>query len=838
MLMMVAQKPFSPQGDTFCKLVPVAFLEEPLSPIYIDDFRNDGEIWWMLTDRTLALGEPGRLVTGVLEKAIRYDSGNPDSSEFQVNRDSVRLPRPEEAMTIVPIAPDSLKDFPDIVSPDFRVRLTYPPTSSVFVQWRNSYYGPLRISSAPGSGPTIALGRDYILKPNSDVDQTVYCIERDAFDKLATSVSRYLEEDVSLNDQPRRSQPSLSVNRQMILVGRSLERLLAANSTTISLETLDRKLVRYARSVLTPRAKRQQFQALLEELRIFGTTQDEALELADAVRQKQTAIAEEAAAMKLLAESLLESGAFGEKRLKEAEETLVQRQVETRSAELSARIQAQTSEAQSALEHLQQRLAAEEDQQRAATRKRLDEMERRSMDYLEERKKEHESREQELRRQEAALKGNLSQVAEELREAGDSVVNRFLTIAPLLQAIGIGAMQQTRAPNSALAPTDANGDSIPAPVFRPEVPARAAMRGTTTLSEVDFVSRFIALAQSQGLNYQESDLRRFHLSVKCGDITVLAGPSGTGKSTLPILYARALMGDETSDALDCLMVNVSPSWHDSRDLIGHLTLLERRFIPAESGIYQRLITAAEEHRLARENAGLHVICLDEMNLAQVEHYFGDIMLTLGRAEGQRTLRCFSKDSIGLQCPFRDWANVPLATTLRFVGTVNFDETTRLLSDRFYDRANVIEIAPRGVPSDDTDPVGMVAQGPAVTLRDIQAWSRTAPLDGYVATVIDGIRPILEGIGLPISPRTYAGMHRFIRSAGDIMPQSEALDCQIAQRLLPRIRNASTRTEIDALAGLQELLRNSGDGRFPESDFILARKRREADFDRLDFEEEA
>ena len=838
MLMMVAQKPFSPKGDTFCKLVPVAFLEEPLAPIDSDDFRNDGEIWWMLTDRTAALAEPGRLVTGFLEKAKGYEDDKPDSSEFEAKRDSVRDPRHEEAMTIVPIEPDSLKEFSDIVAPDFRVRLTYPPTSSVFVKWRGSCYGPLRISSSPRVGPTLATGKDYILRPNSDVDPEVYCIERDAWDRLTPSISRHLDEAVSLTDQVRRIQPSLSVNRQLILVGRSLERLLATSPTTVSLETLDRKLVRYARKVLTPRAKRQQFRVLLEELHILGTTQGDTLELADAVRQKQTAIAEEDAAMKLLAESLLESGAFGEQRLKEAEETLVQRQVDNRSAELSARIQAQTSEAQKALEQLQQRLEAEEEQQRAATRKRMDEMERRFMEEQERQKKTLDAREQELRRQEAALKGNLSQVAEELREAGDGVVNRFLTIAPLLHAIGIGAMHQTRGSNSAPVSNDVNGDPIPEHAFRPTITARTAMRGTTTLPEAEFVSRFITLAKGQGLNYQESDLRRFHLSVKCGDITVLAGPSGTGKSTLPILYSSALMGEETSDTHECLMVNVSPSWHDSRDLIGHLNLLERRFTPAESGIFQRLITAAEEYRLTRENAGLHIICLDEMNLAQAEHYFGDIMVTLGRTEGQRALRCFSKDSIGPQCPFRDWANVPLAATLRFIGTVNFDETTRLLSDRFYDRANVIEITPGGVPSDDTERASVTAQGPAVTLRDIQAWSRTAPLNSDVATIIDGIRPILEGIGLPISPRTYVGMHRFIRSSGEVMPQSEALDCQIAQRLLPRIRNASTRFELDALAGLQELLRKYGDGRFPQADFILTRKQREADFDRLDFEEEA
>jgi len=837
MLLMVAQQPFSPGFDTFCKLIPIAFLDDPQAPIEIADFPNDGEVWWMLTDRTAALAEPGRLLTGVLEHAIRYEEETPDSSEFQVKRDSIREPRDDDAMTIVTVVADALRDFADIIAPDFRVRLAYPPTSTVFVQWRDSFYGPLRITVSPGVNTARGSGKDYVLRPKSDADPVVYRISGNEWAQLATPLIRSANEPVSHTDTPRRKQASLSVNRQEILMGRSLERLLSRNPEALTLETLDRKLVKYARKVLTPRAKRQHFQNLLEELRILGTTQEDALELADAVRTKESAIAEEFAAMKLLAESLLESGAFGEQRLKEAEESLVQRHVESRSAELSARIQAQTAEAQTALEQLQQRLGTEEAEKRAVIQKRHEELDR---DFKEKQKNEERklnNREQELRRQEEVLKGNLAQVATELREAGDGVVNRFLTIAPLLQEIGIGAPQQARIAGSSPGKSMQAADVDSTPAYEPPVAAMAALRTSSALNEAEFVERFIALAKGHGLHYQEEDLRRFHLSVKCNDITVLAGPSGTGKSTLPTLYSRALAGEESSDSHECLMVNVSPSWHDSRDLLGHLNLLERRFTPSESGLYQRLIIAAEEHRLARDTAGIHLVCLDEMNLAQVEHYFGDIMLTLGRIDGQRALRCFARESVGPACLFRNWAVVPLAPTLRFIGTVNFDETTRLLSDRFYDRANVIEIAPRGVPSDEAEQPAMTASGPAVTLRDITAWTRQSPLESDVATVIDAIRPILDGIGQPISPRTYTGMHRFIRSAGEVMTQKQALDCQIAQRILPRIRNVSTRSEIEALQSLQDLLRSSCDGRFPESEVVLARKRREADYDRLEFEEE-
>ena len=39
------------------------------------------------------------------------------------------------------------------------------------------------------------------------------------------------------------------------------------------------------------------------------------------------------------------------------------------------------------------------------------------------------------------------------------------------------------------------------------------------------------------------DLVAFHVSVKISDLTVLGGVSGTGKSSLPRLYAQALAGE-------------------------------------------------------------------------------------------------------------------------------------------------------------------------------------------------------------------------------------------------------------------------------------------------------
>ena len=58
------------------------------------------------------------------------------------------------------------------------------------------------------------------------------------------------------------------------------------------------------------------------------------------------------------------------------------------------------------------------------------------------------------------------------------------------------------------------------------------------LEESDFFERFEQHVKECGFCYKRDDLIAFHLSVKCGEITILGGSSGTGKSSLPKLYSQ------------------------------------------------------------------------------------------------------------------------------------------------------------------------------------------------------------------------------------------------------------------------------------------------------------
>jgi hypothetical protein len=106
--------------------------------------------------------------------------------------------------------------------------------------------------------------------------------------------------------------------------------------------------------------------------------------------------------------------------------------------------------------------------------------------------------------------------------------------------------------------------------------------------------------QDCGFFYRPIDLVSFHLSLKCSDLVVVGGISGTGKSSLPRLYAQALAGDDESQVRRFLPVDVSPAWTNPSDLLGYVNLLDRSFHRGASGLFTHLVWATMRPRRKEE----------------------------------------------------------------------------------------------------------------------------------------------------------------------------------------------------------------------------------------------
>jgi hypothetical protein len=115
----------------------------------------------------------------------------------------------------------------------------------------------------------------------------------------------------------------------------------------------------------------------------------------------------------------------------------------------------------------------------------------------------------------------------------------------------------------------------------------------------------------------------FHTGLKASDLSsimVLAGVSGTGKSLLPQAYARL-------GGLLHLLCAVRPNWDSPQSLLGFFNFVENRFNPTE---LMRALDQASRKPSDGEGSSnyMHIILLDEMNLAHIELYFSDFLSKL------------------------------------------------------------------------------------------------------------------------------------------------------------------------------------------------------------------
>ena len=276
--------------------------------------------------------------------------------------------------------------------------------------------------------------------------------------------------------------------------------------------------------------------------------------------------------------------------------------------------------------------------------------------------------------------------------------------------------------------------------------------------------------ETEGLVVSDRTLLRFHLSLRSRGFVILSGISGTGKTWLAQAYARAVGGRE-------LLVPVAPNWTTNEDLLGYLNPISGVYHDTAFSKFLREAALEWESARAKEREPVpHYLVLDEMNLARVEYYFATFLSALEVRQREETARVQLGEDVVLLTP-----------NLRFVGTVNVDETTHGFADKVYDRAQLVELeAPREAIE------RHLADSPlAETL--LSAWEALHEVAPFAFRVIDDIR-------------------NYVEAAEALGVELEAaLDEQMLQKLLPKVHGIDPRIE-QALTGVIELC----DDRFPLS----------------------
>lgn len=195
-----------------------------------------------------------------------------------------------------------------------------------------------------------------------------------------------------------------------------------------------------------------------------------------------------------------------------------------------------------------------------------------------------------------------------------------------------------------------------------------------TLEEL--IDNFRCFSASQlHLYYDYSILRPFFAGLACGKLIILQGISGTGKTSLAYAWGKFVKNDSC-------VASVEPSWRDKSDFLGYFNEFTKKFNETR---------AIGEIYLAGYDDNIHTIILDEMNLARVEYYFADLLSILEMP---------SRDEWLVDIVSSSWPSDPknivngklrLPGNLWYIGTINNDDSTFMVTDKVYDRAMPLDI---------------------------------------------------------------------------------------------------------------------------------------------------
>jgi hypothetical protein len=294
--------------------------------------------------------------------------------------------------------------------------------------------------------------------------------------------------------------------------------------------------------------------------------------------------------------------------------------------------------------------------------------------------------------------------------------------------------------------------------------------------------RHDAAAQEEPLFYEPEDIRAFLAGMAMTRLTLLQGPSGTGKTSLPIIVAQALGALAT-------IIPAEAGWNDPADLLGHYNQFDRRF--DERPLLQALYRAGTPYY---EDVPVFIV-IDEMNLSHPEQYFSNVISMLeARTEGDRRFSLLPVSADGAPKRFDEGRFLPLPKNVWFVGTANHDETTKDFADKTYDRSQVMELPIQPRPFEVNPPAPLDAPYSASGL--MEAFQAARKNKAYAAEADKGWafletslkQPMAERFGVGWGPRlrrqAKAYIPAVIATGGTV---GEAVDHLIAMRILRKIR---------------------------------------------------
>lgn len=197
----------------------------------------------------------------------------------------------------------------------------------------------------------------------------------------------------------------------------------------------------------------------------------------------------------------------------------------------------------------------------------------------------------------------------------------------------------------------------------------------------DFIEGFKCHLSNNDLYFSNLDVSNFCYSVLSANFVILEGVSGIGKSRLPYEFSTFLGLNEKNN--DLLFLPISPSYTEPTDLLGFYNVNSNMYVESETKLVSFLIHASQN------KDKLHIVILDEMNLSSIEHYFAPFISVLEKTDN-RFIRLYS-DSLNVLNKNDFPSQIELFDNVRFIGTINDDETSVDISQRLLDRSLILSL---------------------------------------------------------------------------------------------------------------------------------------------------
>ena len=206
------------------------------------------------------------------------------------------------------------------------------------------------------------------------------------------------------------------------------------------------------------------------------------------------------------------------------------------------------------------------------------------------------------------------------------------------------------------------------------------MNYNNNFSLEELVEYFRNFAASQlKLYYSTEMIRLFIAALASTKLIILQGISGTGKTSLAYAWGKFLKHDSC-------VASVQPSWRDRTELFGYFNEFTKKFNETE---------VLKEMYVAGYTDDIYTVILDEMNISRVEYYFAEMLSILEMPNTDEWIIELVSSGWKSDPKFIKEGKIHVPTNMWYIGTINNDDSTFMVTDKVYDRAMPIDINDKG-----------------------------------------------------------------------------------------------------------------------------------------------